>query len=290
MQVDEKTGNEIHVSMEEVHAYGFATFGCDVKLKVTIPEIAGRRKASKTVYHHGCGTNSHMVWEHFDRLYCISVKERDDRRTRARTEFEKVGLSQRVEFVLVDKHPTNPEQGIYESHLICMQKGIQAGAKTIAIFEDDVAFDRFDPEDLRRCAEFLSYTPEWKMCHFGCLVKRSFRTECPSVRRIRYRALTHAYVIHRPFAEALSPKPWQGIPYDDFLKAFHEDVYVIHPTFGFQSDSPSDNDKWQGVESFRKLIGGLRRIQRMNEFYHCHRTLIIAAHVALALIALSRIL
>ena len=39
VQVDEKTGNEIHVSMEEVHAYGFATFGCDVKLKVTIPEI-----------------------------------------------------------------------------------------------------------------------------------------------------------------------------------------------------------------------------------------------------------
>jgi hypothetical protein len=231
-----------------------------------------------------------MVWEHFDSLYCISVREREDRRTTARTQFEKVGLSPRVEFVLVDKHHTNPERGIYESHLICMQKGIEAGANTIAIFEDDVVFERFDPETLRRCTEFLSSTPGWKMCHFGCLVKRSFRTECPSVRRIRYRALTHAYVIHRSFAEALTSKPWRGIPYDDSLQAFQEDVYAIHPTFSFQSDSPSDNDKWQDVESFRKLIGGLKRIQKMNEFYHCHRTLMIAAHVALVLIALSLVL
>ena len=231
-----------------------------------------------------------MVWEHFDRLYCISVKERDDRRAAVRTQFEKVGLSHRVEFVLVDKHPTNPERGIYESHLICMQKGLAAGADTIVIFEDDVVFERFNPETLRRCVEFLSSTPEWKMCHFGCLVKRSFRTASPSVRRIRYRALSHAYVIHRPFAEAVSRKPWHGIPYDDFLQAFPEGVYAIHPTFGFQNDSRSDNDNWQGLESFRKLIGGLQRIQRMNEFYHCHRTLVIAAHVVLVLIGLSRIL
>jgi len=244
----------------------------------------------ESAYPHGWGTNSRMVWEHFGKFYCISVTERDDRRAAARTQFERVGLSEMVESVLLDKHPTTPERGIYESHLICMQKGIQAGANTIVIFEDDVVFERFDPETIRRCAEFLSSTPEWKMCHFGCLVKRSSRTECPSVRKIRYRALTHAYVIRRPFAEDLIRKPWHGIPYDDFLQAFQENVYAIHPTFGFQSDSPSDNDKWRGVESFRKRIGGLQRIQRMNEFYHCHRTLIIAVHVILALIVLSRIL
>ena len=231
-----------------------------------------------------------MVWEHLDRLYCISVTGRDDRRTTARAQFEKVGLARRVEFVLVDKHPSNPELGIYESHMICMQKGIQAGANTIAIFEDDITFERFDPGTLRRCLEFLSTTPEWKMCHFGCLVKRSFRTGCPSVRKIRYRALTHAYVIHRPFAEILIRNPWHGIPYDDSLQAFREDVYAIHPTFAFQSDSPSDNEKWRRTESFRQLIGGLRRIQKMNEFYHCHRALIIAVHVVLILIVLSRIL
>jgi hypothetical protein len=37
--VDEKTGKEIYVWMEEVHADGGWTFGCNVKLKITIPEI-----------------------------------------------------------------------------------------------------------------------------------------------------------------------------------------------------------------------------------------------------------
>jgi len=229
-----------------------------------------------------------MDWNRFDRIYCISVAERNDRRTTVRAEFEKVGLSQRVEFVLVDKHPANPERGIYESHLICMRKGLQAGANSIVIFEDDVVFERFDPETLRRCTAFLSSTPNWKMCHFGCLVKRSFRTPCPSVRRIRYRALTHAYVIHRLFAEDVIRKPWHNIPYDDFLQGFHDDLYAVYPMFAFQSDSPSDNDNWQGLETFRKRIGGLRRIQRMNEFYHSHRALIIALHMVLALLLLSR--
>ena len=37
--VDKRTGNEIDVWMEEVHADGGWTFGCNVKLKISIPEI-----------------------------------------------------------------------------------------------------------------------------------------------------------------------------------------------------------------------------------------------------------
>lgn len=37
--INEQTGREIEIWMEEVHADGFWTFGCNVKLKVNIPEI-----------------------------------------------------------------------------------------------------------------------------------------------------------------------------------------------------------------------------------------------------------
>lgn len=37
--VDNKNGKEIHVWMEEVHAEGAWSFGCNVKLKMAIPEI-----------------------------------------------------------------------------------------------------------------------------------------------------------------------------------------------------------------------------------------------------------
>lgn len=39
VKVDEQKGKEIGVWMEEVHANGFWTFDCNVKLKVNIPEI-----------------------------------------------------------------------------------------------------------------------------------------------------------------------------------------------------------------------------------------------------------
>lgn len=39
VKIDEQTGREIDVWMEEVHADGFWAFGCNVKLKINIQEI-----------------------------------------------------------------------------------------------------------------------------------------------------------------------------------------------------------------------------------------------------------
>ena len=83
-------------------------------------------------------------WDFFDRIYCISLEEREDRRQSAAASFAKVGLTGKVEFVLVKLHPSNVEQGMYESHMTCLRKGLEAGAKSIVVFEDDVIFDRFD--------------------------------------------------------------------------------------------------------------------------------------------------
>ena len=72
-----------------------------------------------------------MYWDYFDKIYCISLEERPDRQKEAGLQFNDVGLSNKVEFVIVKKHPDDCEQGIYESHILCMKKGIQAGADTI---------------------------------------------------------------------------------------------------------------------------------------------------------------
>ena len=39
LQVNEITGDEIHIWMEAVHADGTFTFGCDVQLRISIPDI-----------------------------------------------------------------------------------------------------------------------------------------------------------------------------------------------------------------------------------------------------------
>src|SRR5512137_2836865 len=93
-------------------------------------------------------------WDFFDRIYCISVEERRDRRQAVTTQFDKVGLAGKVEFVIVKRHPLDVEQGMYESHMACLHKGLEAGAERIVVFEDDVLFDRFDAGRFSQCTQF----------------------------------------------------------------------------------------------------------------------------------------
>jgi GR25 family glycosyltransferase involved in LPS biosynthesis len=222
-----------------------------------------------------------VSWNFFDRIYCISLEERPDRRAEAMYQFKSVGLDAFVEFVIVKKHQVNPEQGIYESHLLCMKMAIQAGAERILIFEDDVVFDRFMPETLQNCINFLVSDIHWNMMFFGCMVSRSGRTRYPSMLKVAYRSLTHAYVVNRSFAGMLVRSPWHGVPYDDMLRDLQDaHTYAIYPAIAFQSDSRSDNLRYLPLDRFRRLIGGLRRLQKMNQLYHHHYLLLAAAHIA----------
>jgi len=225
-------------------------------------------------------------WDFFDRLYCVSLREREDRRNSALEEFSKAGLADRVEFVLGERHPSDMEQGVYESHMICLQKGLEAGARNIVIFEDDVEFDRFDPERLRSCTDFLRKQPEWKVLLIGALIRSSRKTTNPCVQKVRYQSLTHAYALNRHYAETLAYEPWQGIVNDTLFRPLAEDVYAIYPMCAFQKNFTSDNYKYPMLIIIRRLLGGLKRIQKANEFYHRHKWGVYAVQVIVILLVL----
>jgi GR25 family glycosyltransferase involved in LPS biosynthesis len=225
-------------------------------------------------------------WEFFDRFYCISIDERADRRAEARFQFAKVGLVDKVEFVRVRKHQHNCEQGIYESHMACIKKALQAGAANMVIFEDDILFDRFSPAGLKDCIDFLSGTNHWNALFFGCLVSGSRKTENKSILKIKYRCLAHAYALNRRFAESLINSRWRGAPYDEILRNRPDHYYAVYPSFAFQSNSRTDNIRNMGLDKFRRMFGGLKRIQKSNEFFHRHKITVIAAHGAILLIIL----
>jgi GR25 family glycosyltransferase involved in LPS biosynthesis len=221
-----------------------------------------------------------MTWEYFHKTYCVSLKNRKDRQEEAISEFLKVGLSSRVEFLLVEKHPTNCEQGIYESHMSCIRKGLDAGAGTILIFEDDILFDRFSPDTLKNCVDFLSNCPDWNMFSLGCMVKSSRRTSNKSILKIRFRSLCHAYALNRPFAETIVRVPWNNVPLDDMFRDLRdENSYAAYPAFAFQSSSRSDNLRYLKLDRFRRLCGGLLCVQKLNELYNRKKPLIIGIHI-----------
>ena len=225
-------------------------------------------------------------WDYFDRLYCISLKEREDRRKSALKEFSKVGLADRVEFVIGERHPYDIEQGVYESHMICLRKGLESGARNIIIFEDDVEFDRFDPERLKSCTQFLRQHPEWKVLLLGALIRSSRKTSIPHVQKVRYQSLTHAYALNRHYAETLAYEPWNGIVNDTLFRPLTDDCYAIYPMCAFQKKFTSDNYKYPKLVIIRCLLGGLKRIQKAIEFYHRHKFGIYAAHVIVILFGL----
>ena len=225
-------------------------------------------------------------WDFFDRLYCISLKEREDRRDSALKEFSKAGLGDRVEFIICERHSRDIEQEVYESHMMCLRKGLEKGARNIVVFEDDVEFDRFDPERLRSCTEFLRQHPEWKVLLLGALIHSSRKTANPCVQEVRYRSLTHAYALNRHYAETLAYEPWQGIVNDTLFRPLTDDVYAIYPMCAFQKNFTSDNYKYPTLVLIRRLLGGLKRIQKAYEFYHRHKFGIYAAHVIVILIVL----
>jgi hypothetical protein len=232
-------------------------------------------------------------WDFFDRIYCISLEEREDRRQAATASFAKVGLTGKVEFVLVKPHPSNIEQGMYESHMTCLRKGLEADAESIVVFEDDVIFDRFDAEHFKQCTQFLAEHPDWKVLLLGALIRSSRRTTNPFIQKVSYQSLAHAYALNRPYAETVAYQPWQGIIIDTLFRPLTDELYAVYPMFAFQNDFTSDNDKkYHGLERFRRLCGGLERIQKANEFYQRHKFGVIAAHVmillSLLIVLLSR--
>jgi GR25 family glycosyltransferase involved in LPS biosynthesis len=223
-------------------------------------------------------------WAYFDKIYCISLDERSDRRKEAKAQFDAVGLLDSVEFVIVKKHPVDCEQGIFESHLLCMEKGLSAGADNILIFEDDICFDRFSPQILKSSIDFLSSEPNWKILFLGCMVKESRKTENKSVLNVDFRSLCHAYVIGSGFAQRLVEDSWQETPFDDMLRDLRDNhFYAVYPSFAFQGNSRSDNHRYLALDRFRRLCGGLQRLQKMNEWSHLNKRIIVMLHVLLIL-------
>jgi GR25 family glycosyltransferase involved in LPS biosynthesis len=224
-------------------------------------------------------------WRAFDRIYCISLNNRPDRYETAQAQFHSVGLSGLVEVTLVDKHPTNSELGIFESHMACLRAGLAAGAERILIFEDDILFSRFSPERLRRAVQFMDSNNDWQLFFFGCFVNSSRKTPFRSVVKVCYRCCAHGYVVSRQFARKLVETPWQNIPYDDLLRSLSRDgVYAVYPAFAFQSASATDNDNLRGVDRARRLFGGLQRLQQWNGFFARRLIPIIVGHVVVLLI------
>ncbi len=217
-----------------------------------------------------------------DRIYCITLDHRQDRQRQAAEQFRKVGLEDRVEFLFSKKHPTNAEQGNFIAQMNALRAGVESGAQTIAVFEDDIIFERFSESKMKHAADFLHSNSDWNILFLGCFMKGSRRTRWKSIARIRFRSLTHGYIIRREFALKLLGIPWPGRCLDDLIQSLNDPgIYALYPAIAFQSNSKTDNDKQILNDRARRVFGGLRLLQKWNEFANLNFRLLVVIHLIL---------
>jgi len=225
-------------------------------------------------------------WAFFDKIYCISLASRPDRKELATQQFEAVGLLPRVEFVIVDKHPVNQEQGIFESHMSCLKMGINEDASHILVFEDDAFFQNYDHNVLQNGCTSLASISGWSAFFLGCISDGSTKDKKNNLAKITYRCLAHAYALNAPFAKAISQYSWDGIPFDELIRRHSRNSYALYPMCAFQGLAGSDNQTVV-IDRMRRMLGGLPFIQRANEFYQNRKILLRGVSLLVAVLLIT---
>lgn len=199
-------------------------------------------------------------WSFIDKIYCLTLKGRQDRFMQAADEFHKYGLCQRVTFMENEKPTAKdypsvknlPELGIWEAHRGALVDAEQRGVRNALIFEDDVVFlPSLTPKILKRVKEILSTLPDkWEIFYLGhipllglpTIIPRTFRTvSCAA----------HAYVANNSLMKRIKNisyldqphrilKPEYGI---DVYYMFRTVQYALVPMVAAQRKSETNNPK-----------------------------------------------
>ena len=152
-----------------------------------------------------------------DAVFCISLREREERRRAVLEQLQPLGLD--IEFYLADRDRENPERGCYTSHQACARQALERGHQRVLMLEDDATLTGGDDRQMRSINRFLRLrSPE--IFYLGGIVGRMWRIPFPHVVRCRL-AATHAYILSASGCRKLLSLPYASRPIDSiYAKRF----------------------------------------------------------------------
>lgn len=140
--------------------------------KIPFSAVAARMLLKRAVKK----SRADLLYNFFDRVYCVNLRRRPDRLERIKANIQEVGWPFKpVQFVpAVDgKLCQRPEWwrggggawGCYRTHVSLMEACLNEGVESVLLLEDDALFPR---DFVERAREFLSAVPEdWGMIYLG---------------------------------------------------------------------------------------------------------------------------
>lgn len=143
-----------------------------------------------------------MVYEYFDKIVCINLKERPEKKVWVQKLAKKHGIP--LEFYEVERHMEGGMVGCFESHLNIIRSCYQDHLKNVLIFEDDFSpTPSFINEILMNVISFLKSNPQYEYFQLGYTI---IPTEIPTFLTCKNLAphilkyngnTTHAYIMSR---------------------------------------------------------------------------------------------
>jgi GR25 family glycosyltransferase involved in LPS biosynthesis len=224
-------------------------------------------------------------------VFCISLKEREDRYQKVKSELKTVGLEKYVTFYHPTRHPTSSVLGCHHSHITVLRMAQERKLDFVLVLEDDLVFDQSVlHQHLSKILLFLENNRRkadtWDILLLGHLPlsagEEVYQLNDFSIRQVRS-VMAHCYVanLHSPhiqkmLSEKLPEKdeymPILGVSmlHIDYLFSSRMPNYLaISPMLAYQNDSPSDNNWGAIIELFRPGSGSqhsikiLERVTRM---------------------------
>ena len=107
-----------------------------------------------------------MLYNYFDKIYCINLEYRKDRYISANNTFNKLNIKN-VEFVIVNKSPKGGRYGCFESHINVIKNAYNSEYNNILIFEDDIRPSIFYNLKLLNDSINFMKNNEWDIFYLG---------------------------------------------------------------------------------------------------------------------------
>ena len=171
-----------------------------------------------------------MIYNKFDKIVCINLKERADKYNSVKKVFEKLSIP--VEFYFADKHPESGRIGCFESHLHVIKECYNNGGKNILIFEDDVIETSSYNE--KKIKDILDFLRENEWCEYFQLgytilpheLFKYFSSKTLTKHIIQYNGNTsHSYILNRAGMKRIL-NTWENNIQTEDLDIYYKKIFL----------------------------------------------------------------
>lgn len=185
-------------------------------------------------------------------IYCICLRESEDRYNSSLKEFKKIGIDDRVTYYRPDRDQRGGRIGCWNSHVACMKFALDSGKQYALIFEDDIKFIENWNQQINTIETFLKQEPDWDIFRIGSTIIYFSEPSIssPNIWQSKSRCM-HSYFITRECIQKLLTDPIILYPenhkwhIDDYIAELtNVNDYILLDPICYQKGDFASNNQW----------------------------------------------